>query len=73
LWGPLGWLVNGRILRQRVPPTGQLRTLNRIVPYVRAVEDRMIAPFGVSLLTIARPTGPIDAGAIHLVHAARPG
>lgn len=52
--GAVGWLVNGRLLRRRVPPRGQLRLLNRLVPFVRCVERIIPAPFGISLLMIAR-------------------
>ncbi len=52
--GAFGWLVNGRILRRAVPPRGQLRLLNGIIPICRGIEKRCPAPFGVSLLSIAR-------------------
>jgi 2-polyprenyl-3-methyl-5-hydroxy-6-metoxy-1,4-benzoquinol methylase len=52
--GALGWFVNGRILRQRVPPSGQLRSFNRLVPLLRRLERSVDVPFGVSLLTVAR-------------------
>lgn len=52
--GALGWLVNGRILRRRVPPRAQLRLLNRIIPLARALERLVPAPFGVSLMSVAR-------------------
>lgn len=52
--GALGWWVNGRVLRRHVPPRGQLRFLNRIVPWLRFIENRVPAPFGVSLLSVGR-------------------
>lgn len=52
--GALGWLLNGRLLRRKLPPRGQLRLLNRFVPVCRRIERYCKAPFGVSLLTIAR-------------------
>jgi 2-polyprenyl-3-methyl-5-hydroxy-6-metoxy-1,4-benzoquinol methylase len=52
--GVLGWLLNGKVLRRQVPPSGQLRLFNRIVPLVRAIERRLPPPFGLSLLAIAR-------------------
>jgi hypothetical protein len=52
--GAFGWLVNGRLLRRRVPPRGQLRLLNGIIPLCRGVERLCPAPFGVSLLSVAR-------------------
>ncbi len=52
--GAAGWLVNGRLLRRQVPPRGQLRLLNRIIPLARAVEKVIPAPFGVSVLAVGR-------------------
>ena len=52
--GTLGWFVNGRVLRQRVPPSGQLRLFNLLVPFVQAVERRVPPPIGLSLLTVAQ-------------------
>ena len=52
--GMLGWFVNGRVLRRRVPPSGQLRLFNLVVPFVRAVECRVPPPIGLSLLTVAK-------------------
>jgi hypothetical protein len=52
--GALGWLVNGRIFRCRVPSRRQLRLLNGIIPICRGIERHCPAPFGVSLLSIAR-------------------
>ncbi len=51
--GILGWWLNGRLLRQTVPPAGQLRLFNRLVPLVRAVERRLPMPLGLSLLAVA--------------------
>jgi SAM-dependent methyltransferase len=53
-FGALGWLVNGRVLQQRVPPSGQLHLFNLIVPFLQAVEQRCSPPFGISLLTVAK-------------------
>lgn len=52
--GAFGWLLNGKLLRCKVPPRGQLRLLNGIVPACRRIESYGSAPFGVSLLTVAR-------------------
>ena len=52
--GTLGWFVNGRVLRQSVPPSGQLRLFNVIVPFLRAVERRVPPSFGLSLLAVAK-------------------
>lgn len=52
--GALGWLVNGRVLRRSVPPTGQLRTFNALVPFLRKVESSFVTPVGISLMTVAQ-------------------
>jgi SAM-dependent methyltransferase len=54
LVGALGWFLNGRLLRQTVPPRGQLAWFNRLVPLVQWVEQRVRPPIGVSLVSIAR-------------------
>ena len=54
--GAFGWLVNGRMLRRTVPPRGQLRLLNGIIPICRGIEQHCHVPFGVSLLSVARKT-----------------
>lgn len=51
--GALGWLVNGRLLRRRVPPRGQLKLLNLMVPWLQALERYVRTPIGVSLLAIS--------------------
>lgn len=57
--GALGWLANGRVLRRRVPPTGQLQLFNRLVPGIRAFEKRFGAPFGITVMCIAqKPLSP---------------
>lgn len=52
--GTLGWFVNGRILRQAVPPSGQLKLFNLIMPLVEAVESRVEPPIGLSLLAVGQ-------------------
>lgn len=51
--GAVGWLINGRILRRRVSPAGQLRVANVLTPFLRTIEGNMTPPFGISLLSIA--------------------
>ncbi len=51
--GIIGWWLNGKVLRRQVPPKGQLNLFNRLVPLVRAIERRLPAPVGLSLLAIA--------------------
>jgi SAM-dependent methyltransferase len=55
--GTLGWLVNGRVLRATVPPAGQLKLFNRLMPLVTAVESRFEPPVGLSLLAVGRAAG----------------
>jgi SAM-dependent methyltransferase len=52
--GVLGWWINGHILRQVVPPTGQLRWFNSLVPLLAWAERRVRPPFGLSLISVAR-------------------
>ena len=52
--GALGWFVNGRLLRQEVPPKDQLKLFNLLVPVVQLIESMVPPPFGISLLSIAR-------------------
>lgn len=52
--GALGWLVNGRLLRREVPPVGQLKLFNRIMPLVNATERVIKVPFGLSVLSVSR-------------------
>lgn len=54
LLGVLGWFVNGRLLKQKVPPRGQLQVFNKIVPIIRWVEQKFRPPVGLSLVTVAR-------------------
>jgi SAM-dependent methyltransferase len=51
--GLLGWFVNGRVLRRRNLPVGQLALFNRLVPLLR-LEDRLVAPVGLGLTVVAR-------------------
>ena len=51
--GTLGWFINGRLLRQTVPPSGQLDWFNRVVPLVSGVERRVRPPIGLSLVSVA--------------------
>lgn len=52
--GALGWFVNGRLLGQKVPPSGQLRMFNKIVPILKMMEHVFPPPFGLSLITVAQ-------------------
>lgn len=62
--GSLGWFVNGRVLRREVPPRGQLRLFNWVVPLVQAMEHVMHPPVGLSLVSVSRRRAKRnDAGA----------
>jgi SAM-dependent methyltransferase len=50
----LGWLVNGRLLKQTTPPQGQLRLINPIIPLMQRLEAVVSPPIGLSLFTVAR-------------------
>ncbi|HEY7114094.1 MAG TPA: glycosyltransferase [Thermoanaerobaculia bacterium] len=54
--GVLGWYVNGRILRRRILPRGQLRAFSLAMPFLRR-EEKSPPPYGMSLLAIARKPG----------------
>ena len=55
--GVIGWYVNGKILRRRVLPKGQLRAFQLLLPLLRREEKRP-PEFGMSLLAIARKPAP---------------
>jgi glycosyltransferase involved in cell wall biosynthesis len=51
--GIVGWYVNGRILRRRVLPRGQLAAFKLLMPMLRR-EEKNPPSIGMSLLAIAR-------------------
>ena len=51
--GVFGWWLNGRVLRRRVLPKGQLRAFRWIVPLLKR-EESSPPSYGMSLLAIAR-------------------
>ncbi len=51
--GILGWYVNGKILRRRVLPAGQLAAFRLLLPLLKREETKP-PPVGMSLLAIAR-------------------
>lgn len=55
--GALGWFVNGRILRRKVPPIAQLKLFDRVMPLVIALASRLEMPLGLSLLSISERVG----------------
>ncbi|MGH9368696.1 MAG: glycosyltransferase [Thermoanaerobaculia bacterium] len=51
--GVFGWYVNGRILRRRILPRGQLQAFKLVLPLLRR-EEKSPPSFGMSLLAIVR-------------------
>ncbi len=51
--GVFGWWLNGRLLKRRVLPRGQLRAFSLILPLLRR-EEKAPPSYGLSLLAIAR-------------------
>lgn len=58
LMGALGWWFNGRVLKKTTPPGNQLKMMNKIIPPIKFVEQRIEPPFGVSVLTVAEKVDP---------------
>ena len=54
LVGIPGWFLNGRILKRRVIPAGQVRIYDRIAPLLARVESLFRLPVGLSLLAVGR-------------------
>ncbi len=54
LLGIPGWFLNGRVLRRRVIPAGQLRLYDYVAPLLARVESMFRLPIGMSLLAVAR-------------------
>lgn len=57
LLGLSGWYLNGRTLRRRLLPLGQLRLYDHLVPIVRWAERTVAPPIGQSLLAVGRRAG----------------
>ncbi len=51
--GILGWWLNGKVLRRRVLPGGQVKLFDLLVPIFR-LEERLDLPFGLSLIAVGR-------------------
>ncbi|HEV8570799.1 MAG TPA: glycosyltransferase [Actinoplanes sp.] len=63
LTGALGWLLNGRLLRREVVPSGQAALYDRAFPLL-SLADRLNPPFGLSVLAVGRkPARPTRASA----------
>ena len=59
--GALGWLVNGRLLRRRVPPRSQLKLFNQLMPVVSKLQGAFHTGFGLSLLSISESMNDVAA------------
>ena len=49
-----GWWLNGRVLRKKILPEGQLGMFNHIVPFLSFCERWLPTPLGQSLVAVAR-------------------
>lgn len=61
--GALGWWFNGRVLRRKILPGGQLRLFNLVVGLLR-VEALMHPPFGLSLVVTASRGPAVEPAAL---------
>lgn len=52
--GILGWYLNSAILKKSIIPIGQLRTYEKLVPFLKFVEGIFPPPLGQSLFLICR-------------------
>ncbi len=52
--GILGWYLNGVILRKSIIPIGQLRTYEKMVPFLKFIEGIFPPPSGQSLFLMCR-------------------
>ena len=50
--GILGWWLNGRLLRRRTPPAGQVKMFERLLPLVRALDSVSLNSVGLSLVAV---------------------
>ena len=50
----VGWWLNGKVLRRTMPGGSQIRLFDRLVPVLRAAEEVIRPPFGLSLIAAAR-------------------
>ncbi len=57
--GALGWWLNGKVLRRKILPGGQLRLFNLMVGLLR-LESWVRPPFGLSLVVTARQGAVVE-------------
>jgi SAM-dependent methyltransferase len=54
LLGVLGWWVNGKILRRKIIPKGQMLLYDQILRFVAPIEKYLPKPLGLSLFSVGR-------------------
>ncbi len=57
LLGVLGWWVNGKILKRKIIPKGQMLLYDQILRLVAPIEKYLPKPLGLSLLSVGRKPG----------------
>jgi SAM-dependent methyltransferase len=65
LLGAIGWWLNGRVLRRKILPGGQLRLFNLATRLVR-LERWLQPPFGLSLMVFARCGAAVEREERHV-------
>ena len=55
-FGVFSWFIAGRVLRQKRFDTGMCQALDRVVPFLKAIESVVPPPLGQSLILIAHRT-----------------
>ena len=56
LFGILGWLINGTLLRRRLLPARQMSVFNKMVPFFMRMEKVVPTLVGQSLIAVAKKT-----------------
>ncbi len=54
--GSLGWLISGRVLKNKIVDQSKIKLFNLIAPIFLRIEDFIPPPFGTSFLIIAKKT-----------------
>ena len=49
-----GWWLNGRVLKKKILPSGQLGLFGKLVPVIEKIDPVLPFPFGISLIAIAK-------------------
>jgi hypothetical protein len=56
-FGIFGWWLNGRVLKRRALPAGQLKLFESVAPLLTGLEDLLCPPLGLSLVVVAIKEG----------------